>query len=90
MRSTVVEVAGAVGEIASAWASDRLARQSRRRLDRQDFDLLRDAGILTLPAPTDVGGLWEGPQSVRPICEVYRSLASADPSVALVSSMHPA
>ena len=37
-----------------------------------------------------MGGLWEAPAaSVRTLCEIYRALASGDPSVALVSSMHP-
>lgn len=91
MGSTVVEVGAAVQEIASGWAGERKQRQARRHLDAADFHLLRDAGLLTLPAPGDAGGLWEGmAASVRPICEIYRSLASADPSVALVSSMHPA
>ena len=36
-----------------------------------------------------MGGLWSGAESsIRPVCEIYRRLASADPSVALVSSMH--
>ena len=43
------------------------------------------------PHPVDVGGLWRSTEaSIRPVCEIYRRLASADPSVALVSSMHPA
>ena len=39
--------------------------------------------------PTDAGGTWEGVASVRPLCEIYRDLARADPSVSLVSAMHP-
>ena len=33
--------------------------------------------------------MWEDAGSARPLCEIYRHLAGADPSVALVSSMHP-
>src|SRR5918993_958820 len=51
---------------------------------------LRDAGLLRLIAPVDSGGLLDTLESsVRPLCETYRQLGSADPSVALVSSMHP-
>jgi alkylation response protein AidB-like acyl-CoA dehydrogenase len=84
------EVDGAVREIASQWWEKRKERQARRHLERSDFDALREAGLLAVPAPVEDGGCWEGPASVRPVCEIYRHLASADPSVALVSSMHPA
>ena len=58
---------------------------------REDFDALRDARLLTLIVPESAGGPWEGAESsARPLCQAYRRLASADPSVALVSSMHPA
>lgn len=40
--------------------------------------------------PAKSGGLWESTEiSTRPVCEVLRTLAHGDPSVALVSSMHP-
>jgi alkylation response protein AidB-like acyl-CoA dehydrogenase len=84
------DVDGAVREIASPWRDQRKERQARRHLERADFDALRDAGLLAVPAPVEEGGCWEGTGSVRPTCEIYRHLASADPSVALVSSMHPA
>ena len=78
-----------VTEIASGWRSDRALRQLRRHLDPADFALLREAGLLTTLAPVDSGGLWESMEaSVRPVCEVYRQLGAAEPSVALVSSMH--
>ena len=85
----MVTVGSAVDEIGGGWRAQRGERQARRRLDRADFDTLRDAGFLNLVAPVDVGGLWQGlKQSVRPICEIHRRLAAADPAVALVSSMH--
>jgi alkylation response protein AidB-like acyl-CoA dehydrogenase len=91
MPGTVSEVADAVGAIGQKWVADRPQRQARRHLDPDDFEQLRDAGLLALIAPVDAGGLWEGTaQSMRPLCEIYRRLASADPSVALVSAMHPA
>lgn len=89
--TTIDDVARAVDEIAADWRADRGDRQSRRHLDPADFDRLRDAGLLKLVAPTEHGGMWQGfASTTRPLCEIYRRLASADPSVALVSSMHPA
>jgi alkylation response protein AidB-like acyl-CoA dehydrogenase len=89
MARSVEHVLGAAHEIASQWRADRPNRQSRRHLDRADFDELREAGILQLVAPTEMGGLWQSMEvSARPVCDVYRLLAAGDPSVALVSSMH--
>lgn len=89
--STGVELARAVDHIASEWRADRARRQARRHLDRADFALLRDAGLLAAIAPADAGGLTSSiATAVRPLCALYRQLAAADPSVALVSSMHPA
>jgi alkylation response protein AidB-like acyl-CoA dehydrogenase len=91
MPASIVELVDAMGGIRARWRAERAERQSRRHLDRADFDLLRDAGILTLIAPVDAGGLMESIEaSVRGVCEIYRHLAAADPSVALVSAMHPA
>ena len=87
----LAELESGVREIASGWRAERSERQARRHLDRRDFDLLRDAGLLSLAAPVDAGGLWTSVESsLRPMCARYRELASADSSVALVSSMHPA
>ncbi len=78
-----------VRAIAQRWRADRSERQARRHLERSDFDELRDAGLLRLPVPVSDGGLWSGLDGVRPVLELYRDLAGADPSVALVSAMHP-
>src|SRR5207302_1854765 len=44
-----------------------------------------------MAVPEAMGGVWRDvPASTRSICDVLRTLAGADPSVALVSSMHPA
>ncbi len=89
--STAVDVAGRVGEIARGWREQPGERQARRHLEQADFDVLRDAGLLTLPVPVEQGGCWEGAAtSARTMCGIYRHLAGADPSVALVSCMHPA
>ena len=85
------EVINNVREIADEFAADRTERQQRRNLDPADFDRLRDAGLLLTGVPTSDGGLWQdAAASTRAICEIFRALAQGDPSVALVSSMHPA
>ncbi|MEO8693298.1 MAG: acyl-CoA dehydrogenase family protein [Acidimicrobiales bacterium] len=79
-----------VTEIAGEWRSNRPERQARRGLDPADFEQLAAAGFLRVAVPEDMGGLWRSvAETTRPICELLRTLASADPSVALVSSMHP-
>jgi alkylation response protein AidB-like acyl-CoA dehydrogenase len=88
--SATADLESSINETAALWRAERAERQARRHLDRRDFDLLRDAGLLRLAAPQDAGGLWKTAESsARTACEIYRRLASADPSVALVSSMHP-
>jgi alkylation response protein AidB-like acyl-CoA dehydrogenase len=88
---TTADVVAGVRAVAEEWRADRKARQARRHLEQADFDRLRDAGLLRLIAPVDSGGLLDSIEaSVRPLCETYRALAGGDPSVALVSSMHPA
>jgi uncharacterized protein YjiS (DUF1127 family) len=91
MAGSVVDIDAPIAELASRWRNDRAARQARRELHRADFDALRDTGLLTLPAPVADGGAWDGGErSLRPVCGIYRTLAAADASVALVSCMHPA
>jgi alkylation response protein AidB-like acyl-CoA dehydrogenase len=80
-----------VGAVAADWARDRGNRQRRRELHAEDFERLQKAGFLLTGIPTELGGLWESTAaSTRPICEVLRTLAGGDSSVALVSAMHPA
>ncbi len=77
--------------IAARFAEECGERQRRRELVQADFDELCDAGYLLCVVPTDQGGMWRDVQhSMRPICEMLRTLAHGDPSVALVASMHPA
>ena len=91
MGTTWNDVHAAIGELAASWREDRPQRQTRRHLERADFDALRDAGFLLGVVPESIGGLWRGvAETVRPLSDALRSLARADPSVALVSSMHPA
>jgi len=80
-----------IDEIAATWRSERAERQARRSLDQADFDRLKKAGFLHTPVPEGQGGLWRSAaESTRGACEALRTLAAADSSVALVSSMHPA
>ena len=82
-------LAGA-SRLAEEFASERAERQRRKTAERTDFDRLRDAGIPLMALPVEFGGTWESlAQSVRPMCNVLRTLAHGDPSVSLVSSMHP-
>ena len=85
------EVARRVASVAGPWRDERRERQARRRLERADFDELRETGLLRLVVPADEGGAWvDVATSTRTIAEIYRELAHADASVALVSAMHPA
>lgn len=85
------EVHANVRAIAAAFASERVERQQRRALDPADFERLARGGFLLTGVPQSQGGLWDSAAtSTRAICEVLRSLAGGDASVALVSSMHPA
>jgi alkylation response protein AidB-like acyl-CoA dehydrogenase len=80
-----------VTAIAEDFARNRRERQVRRHLEPTDFKSLADAGYLLVAVPESMGGIWQSvAQSARPVCEVLRVLAKGDPSVALVSAMHPA
>jgi len=80
-----------IRDIAAEFAEERGERQLRRELHRSDFDKIRDAGYLLTAVPVDQGGIWESDErSIRPICDMLRTLAHGDPSIALVSAMHPA
>lgn len=80
-----------VAEITAQFARERAERQSRRELAPEDFAQLAAAGYLRTGVPVSMGGLWtDMATSTRGICEMLRTLARADASVALVASMHPA
>ena len=87
----VQEVVQNIGEVSRAFAAERAERQRRRELVRADFDLLADAGFHLTGVPPDMGGINGGVREfTRPLCDMLRTLAQGDPSVALVASMHPA
>lgn len=78
-------------DLAATWRNARDERQERTHLDRSDFDAIRATGFLQTVVPEDQGGCWaNAATSVRSISQMLRVLGAADPSVALVSSMHPA
>ena len=80
-----------VTQVAQGFASHRRERQQRTYLDKADFDALAEAGVLLTGVPASMGGLWvDVATSTRPFCEILRILATGDPSVALVTAMHPA
>jgi alkylation response protein AidB-like acyl-CoA dehydrogenase len=80
-----------VRDVAAGFATQRVERQTRRHLDRGDFNALASAGFPLVAVPVEEGGLWRDlASSTRTIAELLRTLAMGDPSVALVSAMHPA
>ena len=80
-----------VYEIACDFASQRSERQRRRELIKEDFDRLQESGYLMVAVPTVFGGIWDGDSSgTRLVCEILKTLAHGDSSVALVAAMHPA
>lgn len=89
MNSATVQ--SRVEAIAEVFAAQRPTRQLRRSLDQDDFRRLAEAGFTALGAPVSMGGLWQDiPTSTRMACNLVRTIAKGDPSVALVSAMHPA
>ncbi len=81
----------ALSQVADCWRATRGERQERTHLDPGDLDDVRDSGFLRSVVPVDHGGGWMGAAaSVDGIARALRVLAAADPSIALVSSMHPA
>jgi alkylation response protein AidB-like acyl-CoA dehydrogenase len=79
-----------VRTLSAEFAAERAERQRRRSLAAPDFARLRDAGFLLTAVPVAHGGTWVDLQrSVRPVCEMLRTLAHGDPAVALVAAMHP-
>jgi alkylation response protein AidB-like acyl-CoA dehydrogenase len=79
-----------VEAVANSWSSETAARLQRRALDPADFATLKDAGLTLTGVPEEMGGAWHGAErSTRPTGAIFRALARVDPSVALVTTMHP-
>jgi alkylation response protein AidB-like acyl-CoA dehydrogenase len=80
-----------IEELARRFAAERLTRQQRTALDPADFEALRGAGYPLLAVPVEHGGSFVGwSRSIRPLCDILRSMGRGDASVALVCAMHPA
>jgi alkylation response protein AidB-like acyl-CoA dehydrogenase len=87
----ISEVRANVETVAREFAAERARRQNRRAIDAADFRKLAEAGYTAIGAPVALGGLWTDMQgSTRDACDLVRTVARGDPSVALVSAMHPA
>jgi alkylation response protein AidB-like acyl-CoA dehydrogenase len=84
------QVQQSVAEVAGDFAKQRQERLRRNHLDKADFDRLAGAGYQLTGVPADRGGLWTDlPGSIRSYAKLAGTLAEADPSVALVATMHP-
>jgi alkylation response protein AidB-like acyl-CoA dehydrogenase len=80
-----------VSRLSQEFAANRRERQLRRHLEPADFKAIADCGYLLVGVPESMGGIWrDAATSNRAVCEILRTLARGDPSVALVSSMHSA
>jgi alkylation response protein AidB-like acyl-CoA dehydrogenase len=89
--ATAESICAAVADLADTWRPQRTDRQLRRHLDPADFDALRSCGLTLMAVPVQQGGTWvDVATSTRPVAQALRALAGGDPSVALVSAMHPA
>ena len=87
---SIQSILEAAPALAREFASERQERQSRREARKEDFDRLLELGVHLMSVPAELGGTWESlAQSARPICTSLRILAHGDPSVSLVSAMHP-
>ena len=85
------QVLSNIRELACDFASQRAERQRRRELIKDDFDRLRESGYLLLAVPTEFGGIWSDDRTdTRTVCEILKTLAQGDSSIALVAAMHPA
>ncbi len=86
----IATVQANVTALVEGWRPQRDERLRRRALDPADFVALAEAGMTLTGVPVDLGGVWQGlGESARPVAALCRSLASVDPSLALVSTMHP-
>jgi len=91
MSRSAEDICTAVADLADDWRAQRSDRQLRRHLDPADFAALRACGLPLMAVPVDQGGTWvDLTTSTRPVAQALRALAGGDPSVALVSAMHPA
>ncbi|MGE3247059.1 MAG: hypothetical protein AB7F96_08910 [Beijerinckiaceae bacterium] len=79
-----------IDRLAAEWAPQRSERMARQGLEKADFAALAEAGMTLTGVPVSHGGLWD--PAGRPwanVAALLRKLATADPSLALVTAMHP-
>jgi SfnB family sulfur acquisition oxidoreductase len=79
------EALEAAGEIAAELAATSLERDRDRVLPERELDRLSASGLLAVTVPSEHGG---ADLSVEDLVEVFRVLASGDPSVAQVPHSH--
>jgi alkylation response protein AidB-like acyl-CoA dehydrogenase len=86
----IAEIHENVAALTERWSGERAERLQRQELDPADFEALAKAGFTLTGVPEDMGGAWLDPErSTRPLGAIFRTLARVDPSLALVSTMHP-
>lgn len=86
---SIIEIETKVDELVERWIPQRADRLRRRALDPGDFEDLASAGYLTLAVPVDHGGSFSGLSSIAAMTRILAKVATVDPSLALVASMHP-
>jgi len=76
--------------LAQRFRGERLERGARQALDPLDFVALAETGFTLTGVPRSEGGVFTDLGAcIRPYARMLAALASADPSLALVASMHP-
>jgi SfnB family sulfur acquisition oxidoreductase len=71
--------------LAASFAVDAAARDRERRRPFAEIDLVSQSGLLGISVPTEFGG---AQVPVASLAEVFRVLASADPSIAQIPHSH--
>lgn len=86
----VRQVEDQVLKLAQRFGAERRERQAREALDPADFVALAATGFTLTGVPRSEGGVFtELGACIRPYARMLWALAAADPSLALVASMHP-
>ena len=79
-----------VEALAADWAPEAPERRVRTALDPADLRALADAGLACTGVAVEHGGLWRGlAASARDYASLTATVARVDPSLALVTAMHP-
>jgi|GEM_PF-3685786 len=85
------EIQENIARLSEHFAHQRNERQKRRKLEMTDFEQIKETGFLLTCVPATHGGTWQSVEkSIRPICDMLKTLAHGDSSVALATAMHPA